>query len=172
MTKSLFHPYFLQLRQLGSSAAKLRCYFTLYGKSMDPLVYDLYIQDFVRTNKLLNQHISWDTLVSRRYVEDGKRKMFQFQTGETMEYAVGEVIVLPDAEWFCVTMKGIPISDLPTESIRLDCLRMTSQNTHYSTEVSRDGDTIIIRLMTKHRGLVNVVFVIRNNAQNIHPFLL
>lgn len=139
---------------------------------MDPLVYDLYIQDFVKSNKLLNQHTPWNTLVSRRYVEDGKRKMFQFQRGDSVEYAVGELIVLPDAEWLCITMKGFPITELPVESVRFDCLRMTSQNTHSSIELTRDGDTMFVRLMTKHRGLINVVFVIRNDAPAIHPFLL
>jgi len=139
---------------------------------MDPLAYDLYIQDFVKTNKLLNQTIPWETVVSRRFVEDGKRKIFQFQLGEATEHAVGELIVLPDAEWFCITMKGLPITELPVESLRFDCLRMTSQNTHYTMETSRDGDTLFLRLTTKHRGLINVVFVIKNNAPATHPFLL
>jgi hypothetical protein len=139
---------------------------------MDPLVYDLYIQDFINTCKILNQHIPWDTLVSRRYLEDGKRKIFQFQKGVSVEHAVGELIILPDAEWFCVTMKGFPVSELSIDSIRFECLRMTSQYTHYSIDVTREEDTMFIRLMTKHKGLVNVVFVIRNNAPSIHPFLL
>ena len=139
---------------------------------MDPLAYDLYIQDFVKSNKLLNQHVSWEVLVSRRFIEDGKRKVFQFQRGENIEYATGELIVLPDAEWFRITMKGLPVSDTPTESMRFDCLRMTSQNTHYTMEFSRDGDVMFMRLMTKHRGLANIVFVIHNNSQNVNPFLL
>ena len=139
---------------------------------MDPLAYDLYIQDFVKTNKLLNQTIPWETVVSRRFVEDGKRKIFQFQRGETKEYAVGEMVVLPDAEWFCITMNGLE-SDFEVENLRFDCLRMTSQNTHYSMDTTCDGDTLILRLLTKHRGLINVAFVIRNKAPlSTHPFLL
>jgi hypothetical protein len=131
---------------------------------MDPLAYDLYIQDFVTSNILLHRHVPWETLVSRLFVEDGKRKVFQFQRGESVEYAVAELIVLPDAEWLRITLPGLPVSDMPVETLRFDCLRMTYQNTHSTMNIVRTDDTILVRIMTKHRGLINVVFVIRNNV--------
>lgn len=140
---------------------------------MDPLAYDLYIQDFIKTNILLNQHVSWDTLVSRRFVEDGKRKIFKFKRGESTEHVVGELVVLPDAEWFCLTMTGLPaVSELQTESVRFDCLRMTSQNTHYTLDISQQENILFVRLMTKHRGLSNIAFVIRNQILASNPMLL
>lgn len=125
--------------------------------SMEPLVYDLFIQDFVQSNKLLNMNIPWNVLVSRRFVEDGKRKFFQFRSGGQDHIAEGEQIVLPDAEWFRIQLSHA-VEDIEP---RFDCLRMTSQGTHYNVEVVREEDALYIKLLTKNRGLINVVFVIR-----------
>ena len=130
---------------------------------MDPLVYDLFIQDFVKTNKLLNRTIPWDTLVSRRFVEDGKRKVFQFKSGDSDLYAEGEHILLPDTDWFRIRL---PHTVEDTEP-RFDCLRMTIQHTHYNLECTRENDALYIKLFTRNRGLVNVVFVIQ--MRPIHP---
>jgi hypothetical protein len=140
----------------------------------DPIALDLFIQDFVTTNKLLNVHYPWDSLVARRYVEDGRCRIFSFRSGGREYYAIGQLIVLPDGEWFRVEINRAEIPALPAEDLRFDCLRMMHQNTHYTMEVVREtvSDPVLVKLMTRNRGLINIVFVIREGEIDKNPFLL
>jgi len=127
-------------------------------------VLDLYIQDFVMTNRILGAHAAWPTLVSRRFVESGaQRKVFSFRSSDSEHYAVGTLLELPDGDCFRIELTH-EAAALPTaEEHRLDCLRMTAATTHTAQELSRNaaGNTVIIRLPTRNRGLLPVVFVVR-----------
>lgn len=128
---------------------------------------DLFIQDFVRTNKLVNRHCDWSSLVNRRFHEDGMRKIFSFQSGEAIHFAVGELIAFPDIECFRIELTH----PIPTDTEhRFDCLRMLHANTHIDLSVEQ-GDPLIVRLTTRHRGLVNIVFVIRDGLAIKNPML-
>jgi len=113
---------------------------------------DLLIQDFVSTNKLVNQRVVWETMVARRF-EDGRRKIFQYGP----HIAIGEHVSLHDGEWFCISL--VRPSELPeVEQLRFDCLKMMYAQTHYQMSVESDGAVIIVKLLTKNRGLMNVMF--------------
>ena len=135
-------------------------------------ILDLYIQDFVTTNRILSTHVSWATLVSRRFVESGaQRKVFSFQSGGsggTQHYAVGTLLELPDGDCFRVELFHEAAGLAATEEHRLDCLRMTAAATHTAQELSRNnaGNTVIIRLPTRNRGLIPIVFVIYADQSN------
>ena len=134
----------------------------------DAVALDLFIQDFVTTNKILNQHISWDSLVNRRFLEDGLMKVFSFQSGGTAHYAIGTHLALPDSDWFRIELtRAIPAVD----EHRFDCLRMMQAATHTGLSVDKSGDTVLMKLTTRHRGLVNIVFVIRDSLPVMDPFL-
>jgi hypothetical protein len=140
----------------------------------DQICLDLFIQDFVNTNRLMNQNHDWNTIVGRRYVEDGKRRIFRFQSGGRDSLAVSQLMAMPDADWLRIDMVRTEIPALPAEDFRFDCLRMMFQLTHYHMDVSRDGidGAVIIRLHTRNRGLVNVAFVIRSGNAVENPFLI
>ena len=113
---------------------------------------DLLIQDFVSTNKLVNQCVGWEMMVARRF-EDGRRKIFQY--GQRL--AVGEHVSMTDGEWFCISL--VRPSELPeVEQLRFDCLKMMYAQTHYQMSVEAEGSVIIVKLLTKNRGLMNVMF--------------
>ena len=128
-------------------------------------VLDLFIQDFVLTHRILNQRCSWPALVSRRFVESGaQRKVFQFRSGDADHFAVGTLLDLPDGDCFRVELTHAAARTVGTaEDHRLDCLRMMSADTHNGMTVSKPDDaTIIIQLTTRNRGLINVIFVVRD----------
>jgi hypothetical protein len=129
---------------------------------MSSTVLDLFIQDFVLSHRILNQRASWAALVSRRFVEsNAQRKVFQFRSGDTDHFAVGTLLDLPDADCFRIELTHA--ASRLTEEHRLDCLRMMSVDTHNGMEVSKPDDaTVVIRLTTRNRGLINVVFVVRD----------
>lgn len=132
---------------------------------MSSTVLDLFIQDFVLSHRILNQRASWAALVSRRFVESGApRKVFQFRSGDTDHFAVGTLLDLPDGDYFRIELTHSAARTVGTvEEHRLDCLRMMSTDTHNGMEVSRPDDaTVVIRLTTRNRGRINVVFVIRD----------
>jgi hypothetical protein len=113
---------------------------------------DLLIQDFVTTNKLVNQNVSWDTLVSRRF-ENGRRRVFSY-SGTSI--AIGEHLDDADGEWLSVTLTtDKPIGDL--DNLRFDCLKLMYANTHYTMTVEKDS-CLQIKLLTRNKGLINVVF--------------
>lgn len=134
-------------------------------------VLDLFLQDFVTTHRILNQRYSWPALVSRRFVESGSgRKVFQFRSGEQDHYAVGTQIDLPDCD--CFRLELIHPVARSTEEHRMDCLRMMSADTHNGMELTRpDEMTVVVRLTTRNRGLINVIFVVRDGLALGAPIL-
>ena len=112
---------------------------------------DLLIQDFVTTNKLVNQNVSWDTMVSRRF-ENGRRRVFTYSGTN----ATGEHLDDADGEWFQITLTtDKPIGEV--DNLRFDCLKLMYANTHYTMTVEKDKD-LQIKLLTRNKGLINVVF--------------
>jgi hypothetical protein len=135
----------------------------------DQIALDLFIQDFVNTNKLVGQHVSWAQLVNRRFVEDGVTKVFQFTSNGLNYLALGQHLALPDTDWLRIDLtRQIP----DVEDHRFDCLRMLATTTHTGVVVERDGGVVLVKLTTRHRGLVNVVFVIRSGEGVGNPFLV
>jgi len=134
----------------------------------DAVALDLFIQDFVTTNKVLNQHFPWDSVVNRRFLEDGLMKIFSFQSGGSTHYAIGTHLALPDSDWFRIELtRAIPVID----EHRFDCLRMMQAATHTGLSVEKSAEAILVKLTTRHRGLVNIVFVIRDSLPVTDPFL-
>lgn len=131
---------------------------------------DLFIQDFVTNNKLLGQTLDWSTLVNRRFVETPGRKIFSFLSGGKESLVVGELLKYPDAEWFRLEFDRTLPS--PTTDQRFDCLRMMHTPTHYQMDVIAAEDAVTIKLLTRHRGLVNVALVIKERSRGAeNPFL-
>jgi hypothetical protein len=115
---------------------------------------DLLIQDFVSTNKLVNQNIPWDTLVSRRF-ENGRRKIFRYGGSKIAE---AEHVDMADGEWLIVKLL-YPIDDtVDVSTLRFDCLKMMHALTHYEMSVEKEEGGIVVRLRTRNRGLMNVMF--------------
>jgi hypothetical protein len=111
---------------------------------------DLLIQDFVTTNKLVNQNVSWETLVSRRF-ENGRRRIFTYSGASV---ATAEHLDDADGEWLQITLTTDKIED---SELRFDCLKLMYANTHYMMTVEKDKD-LLIKLLTRNKGLINVVF--------------
>ncbi len=144
-------------------------------------ILDLFIQDFVTTNRLLGQHWTWDALSSRRLLEAGPAtKVFEFTSGGIKQIAIGRWLALPDGDWFRIELTH-PLGDLPADltAHRFDCLRMMYPRTH--SDFTVEGDTtgletppvFFVKLTTRHRGLLNLVFVVRDGAPAItNPFLI
>ena len=131
---------------------------------------DLYLQDFVSNNKLLGSTMDWTTLVNRRFVETPGRKIFSFLSGGKESLVVGELLKYPDAEWFRLEFDRV-LPAVPAEQ-RFDCLRMMHQPTHYQMDVVSTETDVTIKLLTRHRGLVNVAIVIRSTGKSVeNPFL-
>jgi hypothetical protein len=131
---------------------------------------DLYLQDFVSNNKLLGVTMDWATLVNRRFVETPGRKIFSFLSGGKESLVVGELLKYPDAEWFRLEFDRV-LPATPAEQ-RFDCLRMMHQPTHYQMDVTATETDVTIKLLTRHRGLVNVAIVIRSTGKSVeNPFL-
>jgi hypothetical protein len=110
---------------------------------------DLLIQDFVSTNRMNSINVSWDTMVSRLF-EDGRRKIAIYGSGKV---AIGEHLTMSDGEWLCITL-AYDMSGVKTEDLRFDCLKMMCAKTHYDISVNENT----VRLLTKNRGLFNVMF--------------
>jgi hypothetical protein len=115
--------------------------------------YDLLIQDFVTSNKLVNQTIGWETLVSRRF-ENGRRKFFQYKGDRT---ATVEHVDMADGDWVVIYLNHESI-DLSAELLRFDCLRLMHASTHVSMSVEKDMDVVTVKLFTRNKGLMNVMF--------------
>lgn len=137
----------------------------------DQVALDLFIQDFVNTNKLMNQHFDWNALVSRRWAEGSAPRIYEFQSGGQTQYARAGLIVLPDAEWYRIELTRV----IPAvEEARFDYLRMLSATTHSQLTVAGGGGTgepVYVRLLTRNRGLINVLFVIRDATGITNPYL-
>lgn len=130
---------------------------------------DLLIQDFVTTNKLMNQHYEWTTICSRRFHEDGLKKVFTFESGGKTCYAIGEHLALPDADWFRIDLIH---SVSNTNEYRFDCLRMMSTETHIGLKAEHAKQALLVKLTTRHRGLINIVFAIRDGLPLDEVFLI
>lgn len=139
---------------------------------MSTVAIDLFIQDFVLTNKILNQHLDWPTLVSRRFQEAGPAvKVLSFKSGEQEHLAVAQIIGLPDGDCLRIEMTRPPAS-VGAEEHRMDCLRMMHQATHGTLDVNTLEDKVIVRLSTRHRGLINVAFVLYDAPLTTNPYLV
>jgi hypothetical protein len=136
-------------------------------------ILDLFIQDFVTTNKLLGQHWTWDALSSRRLMEAGPSiKVFEFTSAGNPHIAIGRWLALPDGDWFRIELDHTSVT-AETEH-RFDCLKLMHQHTHSGLLVETDTSTpaVIVRLTTRHRGLINLVFVVRPVQSISNPFLI
>jgi hypothetical protein len=122
------------------------------------IVLDLFLQDFVNTNKLLGTTYSWNMLVSRRYI-DGIPRVFSFTSESQTHHAVGQQMVLPDTDWFRIEVWHPIPKDVEH---RFDCLQMMSTATHTEIKVETQPGAVLITLTTRNRGLMNIVFVIRD----------
>lgn len=132
-------------------------------------VLDLFIQDFVTTNKLLNQLVPWPTLVSRRFAEESAVKVFGFVSDNLPQRAIAQHLMLPDGDWFRIELThAIP----EVEEHRFDCLRMTHRDSHTSLTFEKEEGALLIYLTTRNRGLINLVFVIRDATPIKNPFLV
>ena len=137
-------------------------------------VLDLLIQDFVISNKLLGQHWTWESLSSRRLMEAGPTvKVFEFTSAGIQHLAIGRWLALPDGDWFRIELghPSVSASEMVTEH-RFDCLRLMHQHTHSGLSMETVTDAVIVRLTTRHRGLMNMVFVVRPVLSVINPFLV
>jgi hypothetical protein len=140
----------------------------------DQIALDLFIQDFVQTNKLLNTHYDWSMMTARRWITDGIPRIFEFKSGDAVQYGKGQLLQLPDADWFRIELtRSIPTT--VTEH-RFDCLRMMSTGTHATLDVQSQSlgvetNVVLVKLVTRNRGLLNVVFVIRDQVGIENPFL-
>jgi hypothetical protein len=139
---------------------------------MSTVAIDLLIQDFVLTNRILNQHLDWATLVSRRFQETGPTvKAFSFKSGDQEYLAIAQILALADGDCLRIEMTRPPAS-MGAEEHRMDCLRMMHQATHSAMTVESVGDKVIIRLTTRHRGLINVAFVLYDEPLTTNPLLI
>ena len=129
---------------------------------------DLFIQDFVQTNIVMNTHYDWDSLVNRRHLPTGPR-VYSFQSGstETKHLATAQVIELPDGDWYRIQLTHT----IPTVEHTFNCLRMMQANTHTGLTVEQVDGHVLVKLLTRHRGLINIVFDIRPTGLTT-PFLV
>jgi hypothetical protein len=133
----------------------------------DAVALDLFIQDFVRTNRLLNQHLDWPTLVNRLTIEGTAAvRVFEFNSGGHTHLAMATYMILPDRDTIRIELtRSIPAVD----EHRFDYLRMLSTNTHLNLESRMVGSTMIVSLRTRHRGLLNVDFVVSGGDTVVAP---
>jgi hypothetical protein len=119
---------------------------------------DLFIQDFVQTNIVMNTHYDWDSLVNRRHLPTGIR-VYEFVSGsaETKRLATAQVIELPDGDWYRIQLTHT----IPTTEHTFNCLRMMQANTHTGLTTEQVDGHVLVKLLTRHRGLINIVFDIR-----------
>ena len=137
----------------------------------DAMAIDLFIQDFITTNKILSQHVGWETLVNRRFAEDGIPKIFEFTCGGEQQFAHAQLLHFPESDYLRVELTHkIPAN---TEH-RFPCLQMTQARTHGGVSVSVERGALIVRMETRHRGLINVVFVVHEpGLEEVRcPFLM
>lgn len=169
----IWYDVLYRLQDVNCTFGRIRmklCRCTL--RMTDALTIDLFIQDFVNTNKLLNQRVMWDSLVNRRFAETGATRVLSFESDGHVHHAVARFVILPESDWLRVELTHA-IPSIDDGGHRFDCLRMLSARTHTDLQVEREGtSTIIVRLTTKHRGLVNIVFVVRDGLALSNPFLV
>jgi hypothetical protein len=135
---------------------------------MDSVALDLFIQDFVNTNRNRGVHCPWDLLCARRAFETGVPSVFRFESGSQGHYATGQVLNLPDADWFRIELTRA----IPECEHRFDYLRMLFPGTHTDLTVDSSEGSVLIKLTTRHRGFMNIVFVVRDGTPLTNPFLV
>jgi hypothetical protein len=132
---------------------------------------DLLIQDFITTNRSNRQHYLWHQLSNRCFIEGAPRKVLSYKSGERTLYALAEHMDMPMGDILRITLT---VPKLPVESspFRFDCLRMMAQQTHTSIvdDVTNAG-LIIVTVSTKHKGHIDVVFVIKESTGDVNPLL-
>jgi hypothetical protein len=128
----------------------------------DAVALDIFIQDFVRSNKLLNQTLPWVALVNRRTAESAPLRIFRFESGGVVHLATATYMMLPEKDCLRIEFAhAIPV----TEEHRFDYLRMISTQTHtHMTHSVVSGNMVRISLSTRHRGYIDVEVVIRGDA--------
>lgn len=134
---------------------------------------DLLIQDFLTSNLVNKQHYTWQDLSNRCFVEGSTKRILSYKSGGNLLFAVAEHVEMPMGDILRIVLS---IPKLPVEStaFRYDCLRMISKLTHTSIvdDISTAG-TIIVTVSTKHKGHIDVVFIIKESKESsIIPLLL
>jgi hypothetical protein len=137
---------------------------------------DLFIQDFVVTNKHLGVNWSWAALTSRRLMEAGAPlKVFRFKSGGIDHLATGRWLALPDGDCFRIELTHT-LPEIAVDECRWDCLRMMSQATHTELTaellVTEAASTVMVKLGTRHKGLLNMVFAVRAGVELADPLLV
>ncbi len=88
-------------------------------------------------------------------------KVVAFQSGGAEHFAVLQHLELPTGDCLRVELTHAAARDAGEH--RFDCLRMTHTATHTGLEFQRAGDdTVMITLVTRNRGLIPLLFVIRD----------
>jgi hypothetical protein len=138
---------------------------------MSVFAVDLLIQDFILTNRLNRHNFPWQELSNRCFIEGAARKVLSYKSGERTLYAIAEHMEMPMGDILRITLT---VPKLPVESdpFRYDCLRMMSQQTHTSIvdDVTNTG-IIMVTVSTKHKGHIDVVFVIKESTAALNPLL-
>jgi hypothetical protein len=135
----------------------------------DTVALDLFVQDFINTNRLRGVHMDWSLLCARR--GSGVPSVFRFESGGREQFAVGQVLTLPDAEWLRIELThAIP----EVAEHRFDYLRMMYPATHTDivTSIEDGGKVVLVKLTTRHPAFLNLVFVIRDGVGVENPFLV
>lgn len=132
----------------------------------DAVALDLFIQDFIRSNRLLGANVPWETIVSRRNAEaPPSLRVFGFESGGHMHLAMGTYMALPDRDCMRIEFtREIPVTD----EHRFDYLRMVSAKTHTQLSHSAKKGAICISLTTRHRGYIDVELIIRNERNPLN----
>jgi hypothetical protein len=133
----------------------------------------LCIQDFINTNRILGRHIEWDELANRRFTDSAKPHVFEYQSKAVPQIAVGQTVVLMGSEWFRLNMTFPSIPD--NIEHRFDMLRIQMKDTHTTLEIEEIKDNgvnvVLVKLITRHPGRINLVFVVREGKGPVSPFL-
>jgi hypothetical protein len=135
----------------------------------DIVALDLFIQDFINTNKLQGQHSDWRSLCNRRWADYPAPRIYEFTSNGQTHYARAQRYDLPDAQWYRIDLSH-PIPQV--DEHRFDMLRMTSAVTHSQISVESTPGAVIVRLKTGNLGLINVAFVFRDTTGITNPFLV
>lgn len=138
---------------------------------------DRFIQDFVQTNKLMNQYVPWCQFVLRSRIEDGRSlHVYSFESGGTEQIAVAQRIVLPDAEYYRVRLTHPLLNEgggtVDESELRFDILRILQESTHTRMQVITGSSFIAIQLTARHGGRANILFVIEGSAKATHKLLV
>ena len=138
---------------------------------------DRFIQDFVQTNRLLDQYIPWSQFVLRSRIEDGRpTHVYSFTSGGSEHIAVAQRIALPDAEWYRIRfthpLLATAMNELPESELRFDILRILQESTHTRIQVTAGASFIAVQLSARHKGRTNILFILEGPKEETHKFLV